>query len=167
MFSNFLDKSKQILKNIISKIEKSGNPIETVVGFLIIIFAFTFFYWSYNISDISKFRGYKIYATFSNTGDLLPGADVKIKGIKVGSIIKTTLVPETYIVDVEMEIDDKYELPKGTIAKITSSGLMGAKYVSLILGNSSEKIYAGERLSGQNVKSIEEIIGSLVFSSTN
>ncbi len=167
MLSNMLDKINTGLKFFAKKIKNSQHPVENVIGVFILLFAAFFVYWSISVSSIKSIRGYTLYSTFANISGLASGSDVRLKGVKIGSIKGTTLNPETYMVEVQMEIDGDYKLPADTTAKIINDGLMGDKYISLNMGVSEKNLKHRDFIKGTSAKSIEEIISSVLFSSGN
>ena len=88
-------------------------------------------------------RGYQLMAKFSNAGGLKSGGDVRISGIKVGSITNETLDPKTFQAIVQMSIDPSIKLSTNSVAQITSSGLLGDNFISIEPGNEDELIPAG------------------------
>ena len=79
-------------------------------------------------------RGYNIVAKFERVDGLGSGADVRLSGIKVGTVVDQKLEPNTYLAVVTMSIDAQVRLPVDTVAQITSEGLLGSNFVSLVPG---------------------------------
>ena len=143
------------------------NPVEAVLGFAVLIFAGVFLFLAAGHVDVRPVDGYKLRASFSKIGGLEMGADIRINGIKVGSVTKIQLVPETYMAELEMTIKNAVLLPEDTVASIVDSGIMGDKYVRLDVGKSTKKIPPNSRLNQTKpYKSLEDNVREFIFLST-
>ena len=141
------------------------NAVETVMGAVVLIVAALFLFFAYTTSQVSAVSGYDVTARFSRVEGLRDGGDVRISGIKVGSIISQTLDPKTFVAIVKMSIDPTIKLPVDTVATITSSGLFGDKYLALEPGNEDETIQPGGEISHtQAPMDLESLIGQYIFS---
>ncbi|MCA0254943.1 MAG: MlaD family protein, partial [Proteobacteria bacterium] len=61
--------------------------IETVVGFVVLFVAATFFLFAYNNSSYSRVaKTYSLVSSFQNIEGIAKGADVKLAGIKIGYV---------------------------------------------------------------------------------
>jgi phospholipid/cholesterol/gamma-HCH transport system substrate-binding protein len=95
---------------------------------------------------------------------LRDGSDVRISGIKVGSIVSQTLDPKTYLAVVRMSIDPAIKLPTDSVATIASSGLLGDKYLSIVPGADDEFIKPnGEITHTTPPISLESLIGQFIY----
>lgn len=164
---NSLNKSlKNFFKpifNFFTTLTKNKNPLETIAGFAILFIAIYFLCWGILIARTNNISGYTLRTSFASIGGLARGADVSVNGVKVGSVTETKLNPTDYSVDVTMSIDSNYKFPVDTVAKITTYGIIGNKYIKLEIGNSSEVVEADGKLKSEPFKSIEEIISDLIF----
>lgn len=144
------------------------NPIETILGFLVLIGTGMFVFLMMTHVDVRPVQGYHIRTNFLKTGGLEVGADVRIAGVKVGSVFNVELNRQDWTADVVLSIDSDVKLPVDTEAVIADSGLMGDKYVRLKPG--SEKIFlrSGERLTKtKDYKSLEDSVSEFIFLSTS
>ena len=57
------------------------------MGIVVIAVAAFFAYFAYNASDLQVVKGYTVTARFLKVGGLTVGSDVRINGIKVGTVI--------------------------------------------------------------------------------
>jgi len=143
------------------------NPIETILGFLVLIFACLFLFFAFSRIDTKRIDGYTIVANFAKVGGLDAGADVRIAGLKVGSVLKTELNQEDYTVDVYLNIDSDVRLPLDTVAAIADAGIMGDKYVRLEPGKAQAVLDAGARMTQtKSYKSLEDSVSEFIFLST-
>ncbi len=143
----------------------SRNAVETVMGAVVLIVAALFLFFAYTTSQVSAVSGYDLTARFNRVEGLRDGGDVRISGIKVGSIISQTLDPKTFVAVVRISVDPTIKLPVDTVATITSAGLFGDKYLSLEPGNEDEIIKPGGEIEHtQSPMSLESLIGQYIFS---
>ena len=143
------------------------NPIETILGFVVLILACLFLFFAFTRIDTKDVAGYTIVANFSKIGGLGSGADVRIAGLKVGSVLKTTLNQEDYTVDVALNINSNVRLPLDTVAAIADSGIMGDKYIRLEPGKAHATLNDGDKiLQTKSYKSLEDSVSEFIFLST-
>ena len=143
------------------------NPIETILGFLVLIFACFFLFFAFSRIDTADISGYTVIANFSKIGGLNAGADVRIAGLKVGSVVKTELNQDDYTVDVYLNIMSNVRLPIDTVAAIADSGIMGDKYVRLEAGKAKALLKADDKISQtKSYKSLEDSVSEFIFLST-
>ena len=143
------------------------NPVETILGFCVLIFAGVFLFFAASKIDTKQIKGYNVTANFMKIGGLEVGSDVRISGIKVGSVLSTVLNQETYTADVILSIDNSIKLPADTIAAIADVGVMGGKYVRLEPGKSHDVLKNNGRIENtKNYKSLEDSISEFIFLST-
>lgn len=142
-----------------------GNVIETVMGAVVLAAAALFLVFAYNTSQLRSVSGYEVSADFERIDGIRQGGDVRISGIKIGSIISERLDPKTFLATVRMSIDPSVKLPDDTVAEIVSAGLLGDKYLSLVPGGSDKTIPAGGKIKyTQSSVSLEHMIGQMIFS---
>lgn len=143
------------------------NVVETIMGAVVLAVAGYFLSFAYSSANIKTVEGYTIKANFFKSGGLETGNDVRIGGIKVGSIIEQKLDLENFSAVIYMSIKPEVKLPSDTVAVISSEGLLGGKYVKLEPGISKEKIEAnGEIKKTKDYKSLEDMVGELIFLAT-
>ncbi|HLY45248.1 MAG TPA: outer membrane lipid asymmetry maintenance protein MlaD [Stellaceae bacterium] len=143
-----------------------GNVIETVMGAVVLVVALLFLVFAYNTSQLREVAGYQLSADFERIDGIRQGGDVRISGIKVGSILSERLDPKTFLADVRMSVDPSIKLPDDTVAEIVSAGLLGDKYLSLVPGGSDKMIPPGGKIKyTQSSVSLENLIGQMIFSS--
>ena len=143
----------------------SGNVIETVMGAVVLVVAALFLFFAYSTSQVRAVAGYPVTAQFQAIDGIRDGTDVRIGGVKVGSVVALQLDPKTFLATVRMSIAPEYKLPDDTVAEIVSSSLLGDKYMSLVPGGSDKDIAPGGRIKfTQAPVSIENLIGQMIFS---
>ncbi len=144
------------------------KPVETIMGIVVLFVAAFFLYFAFKVSDLQVVKGYNVTAHFLKVGGLNVGSDVRINGIKVGSIIGLDLDDENYMADVKMSILPNIKLPKDSVATIVGDGLMGDKFIKIEPGKSKEMLVDGDVLPKvKDFKSLEDMVGEIIFMVTD
>jgi len=143
------------------------NAVETVMGAVVLVVAALFLFFAYTTSQVRAVSGYDVTARFDRVEGLRDGGDVRISGIKVGTIISQTLDEKSYLAVVKMSIDPSVKLPTDTVATIASNGLLGDKYLSLVPGADDDFIKPGGTIAHtQPPISLESMIGQFIYGQT-
>ena len=143
------------------------NAVETVLGAVVLLVAGMFVYFAYNTAQVKAIDGYNIKASFFKIGGLTTGSDVRINGIKVGTVTNARLDPETFDAVLEMSIKPDIKLPTDTIAAIGSEGIVGGKYVRITPGSAKEIISDNGSISEtKDFRSLEDQVGEIIFLAT-
>ncbi|MBV8089259.1 MAG: outer membrane lipid asymmetry maintenance protein MlaD [Alphaproteobacteria bacterium] len=143
----------------------TGNVIETVMGAVVLVVAALFLFFAYTTSQVRAVSGYQVTAQFERVGSLRDGSDVRIAGVKVGSVVAETLDPKTFLATVTLSINPAYKLPEDTVAEITSNGLLGEQYLLLAPGGEEQTIPPGGQIKfTQSPVNLESLIGQMIFS---
>jgi phospholipid/cholesterol/gamma-HCH transport system substrate-binding protein len=112
--------------------------------------------------------GYKLYARFDHVDGLNLGADVRIAGVKVGSVLDMRIDPKTFLADITMSVRDDIHLPKDSAAEVTSESLLGGKFLNLSPGGDATDLPAGGTITiTQSSVSIEQLLGKFIFSAAS
>ena len=142
-----------------------GNVIETVMGAVVLVVAALFLAFAYKTSQLRSVSGYELNAEFERVDGIRQGSDVRISGIKIGSVMTEELDPKSFLATVRMSIDPAIKLPDDTVAEVVSSGLLGDKYLSLVPGGSDKVLPEGGKIKyTQSSVSLEHLIGQMIFS---
>lgn len=141
------------------------NVVETVLGSVVLIVAFSFLIFSYSSANVGDVDGYPVTADFTGTGGLNIGDSVQISGVKIGSVAKIELNPDSYQARVTMEIANNIKLPDDTAALISSESLLGGKYLELQPGASEEFLGKDGHIEyTQAPQNLEQLLGKFIFS---
>src|SRR3712207_1339891 len=116
---------------------------------------------------IGNGEGTRLTARFDRIDGISNGADVRIAGVRVGSVTETRIDPQTFSAELTMRVDGGLKLPDDTSAEVTSEGLLGGRYVSLVPGGSEKMLADGGRITQtQGSVSLESLLGRFIFSVT-
>ena len=73
----------------------SKNLIETVMGAVVLAVAGFFIFFAYSKAEIGTVEGYEIRAKFDRIDGVRAGSDVRMSGIKIGTVTSSVLDPKT------------------------------------------------------------------------
>lgn len=139
--------------------------LETVMGAVVLGVALFFAFFVYDQRTVSTADGYAVNAAFSDVSGVSPGSEVRLGGIKVGTVTSMHLENETYRPMLGMHVRNNVKLPMDTSAAIVSESLLGGKYVKLEPGADDRMLEAGGEIRyTQSSVNLEEMIGKFVFS---
>ena len=112
---------------------------------------------------------FTIKASVSNVNGLVPGNNVRYKGIDVGTV-KSIIVENDSTILVNMIIDEKMRpfIKKNAIASIGTDGLMGNKLINInSQPNSSEPVEPGDIIASIKPVETEEMLRTLNTTNNN
>ncbi|MEI7713869.1 MAG: outer membrane lipid asymmetry maintenance protein MlaD [Rhodospirillales bacterium] len=146
----------------------SRGIAEVMTGAAVLLVAAGFLGFAVGHSGRSTGSGYELKAKFDHIDGLNVGADVRIAGVKVGSVTDQRIDPQTFLAVVTVKIAEGVELPKDTGAEVTSESLLGGKYLSLTPGGDSENLKPNGTIKNtQSSVSLEQLLGKFIFSVTS
>lgn len=142
-----------------------NSTVETLIGAAVILIAAAFFFFAYQTSGKGHASGtYRVSAEFDNAEGVSVGTDVRIAGVKVGSVVDFTLNTENFQANAVMELDPKVKLTDDATAKVTSEGLLGSKFIALEQGGSETLLADGGVISNtQGAVDIWSLISQAMF----
>ncbi len=142
------------------------NLVETLMGAVVLVVAGMFLMFAYTTADIRPVRGYSLTAKFERIDGVRLGTDVKLSGIKVGSIVGQALDPETYQAVLTLTVESGIKLPVDTVAQISSEGLLGGNFVQLVPGAEDKMISPGGQIKyTQAPVNLVQMLGKFMFNS--
>ncbi|WND02293.1 outer membrane lipid asymmetry maintenance protein MlaD [Temperatibacter marinus] len=146
----------------------SGNLVESIIGALVLLVAGWFILFAYERTDMQTGDGYVLSAQFSRIDGLSIGSDVRLSGIKVGSVVSQELDPVTFQALVTFSIDSKIQLPLDTAAAISSEGILGGSYLSLKPGIEEDVLETGDVITEtQDSVDLLGLIGKFINSDSS
>ena len=105
---------------------------EVKVGILAVIaVAFSFYGYKFIQGKNLLSGSNTYYAFYEDINGLTIGSSLKIAGVNIGSVSEIVLDQQTRKVKVTLEIDDGFNIPKGSLAYIASDGLLGGTKIDL------------------------------------
>ena len=145
-----------------------SNYFETILGSIILLFALygLMIFFQANKS-FDNDESIKITARFLKSGGVFVGNDVKLRGIKIGTVSNISL-DENYLAKVDMLADKKILIPKSSEASIQSEGILGNKYISIVPSDDKETFLSNEEefINIKDFDSIEDQVSKIIFLAT-
>ena len=141
------------------------NIIETVMGGVVLLVAAGFVYLAFQSGSVGNGSGYMVTAEFDNASGLTTGSEVRMSGVKVGTVVDQHLDPDTFFAVVTISIVDTIKLPRDTSARILADGLLGSNYVALEPGGEDETIAPDGKINfTQGSINVVDLLGRFIFS---
>jgi phospholipid/cholesterol/gamma-HCH transport system substrate-binding protein len=119
------------------------NYAETLIGAAVVAIALVFAALAYYRTGAAGLSGYEVNARLAKVDGLAVGTDVRLAGIKVGSVSSLTLDPKTYLVTVHMDVRNDIKLPTDSSILVTQAGFLGGQYLSITPGGDDKMMAAG------------------------
>ena len=142
------------------------SVIETIMGAVVLVIAALFLLFAYSSSNLRGVGGYDLVARFNKVDGLANGAEVRLSGIKIGSVVRQDLDPKTYLAVVHLAIADNVKLPADSTAKIQSDSLLSGSHVNLEPGGDDKMLATGDEIKyTQDPVNLGDLIGRFIFSS--
>ena len=137
----------------------ASNAAETVIGAAVLAVAAGFLAYAANTADVSVGGGgYEISTEFRKIEGISIGGDVRIAGVKVGTISGVDLNTERYRPVVAMMLREGVKVPEDSLVEIASEGLLGANYLNIQPGASDFMIEPGGELESEPYVSLTDLI---------
>src|SRR5436305_9121214 len=146
-------------------IAMNDRSVEAAIGALVIVVAAAFFAFAYATSGKGGVRnGYTVAAEFDNVAGVSTGTDVRLAGIKIGTVIGQTLDSQNYQARITMAIDPSVKLSDDSTARVTSEGLLGSTFIALEPGGSETMLADGGQITNtQGAVDIWTLISQAMF----
>lgn len=123
------------------------NRAEVLAGAVVLAVAVGFLAYAANSSGLGPSAStYPLVASFRSAEGITVGSDVRLAGVKVGTITGLTLNPTTYMADAHVALDKSVLLPTDSAILISSEGLLGGNFVELVPGGSPDNLAPGDEI---------------------
>lgn len=145
----------------------ANNSVETLIGAVVLSIAGGFLYYAAQSADFNSGTSYDLNAKFFKIEGVSTGSDVRVSGVKVGSIKEVELDPATYQANIVFSLRSDIKLPSDSSAKISSEGLLGGSFLAIEPGGSEYYLEAGEAIEyTQGSVSLVDLIGKAIHGAT-
>ncbi len=135
----------------VGEVAAGGAVLAVAVGFLVYASQFGGFGGSAEAASYS--------ASFRSAEGVRVGTDVRLAGVKVGSVVGLELDPVTFRADASLTVDEAIELPEDTAVIISSEGLLGGSFVELLPGGSAFNLEPGSEIEDtQSAVSVVQLL---------
>ena len=125
----------------------ANQTTEVLVGGVVLAAAVGFFVYAAQVTGAGPTGASANYnASFRSVEGISVGTDVRLGGVKVGTVTKLQLNPQTFMADTDFTVSDKILLPEDTAVLISSEGLLGGSFVELLPGGSPFNLDPGSEI---------------------
>ena len=122
--------------------------VETLIGAAVLVIAGAFFFYAYNRTDTGAVTGgYALIAKFDRIDGINVGSDVRMSGIKIGTVTNEELDQKTYRALIRMSIRSDIKIPDDSSIRVATVGLLGGSYLSVSAGGNDTSFASGGEFS--------------------
>jgi phospholipid/cholesterol/gamma-HCH transport system substrate-binding protein len=121
---------------------------EVAVGAVVLAVAVGFFLYASGASDRGPGGGtYQLNASFRSAEGIAVGTEVRLAGVRVGTVTDMTLDPATFRAETAFTLREDLVLPDDSAIAIASEGLLGGNFVEIIPGGSPFNYAPGDTVT--------------------
>lgn len=125
----------------------SETKTEVVIGAVVLAAAIGFFVYAGQTAGLSSGTNtYDLRASFRSVEGISVGSDVRLAGVKVGTVTSLDLNPQTFFADASISLRDGIVLPDDSAILVSSEGLLGGSFIELIPGGSLDNLAPGDEI---------------------
>ena len=124
------------------------STTEVLVGGAVLAAAAVFVIYAGQLTGLSggapaaqEFR-----ASFRSIEGVSMGTDVRMAGVKVGTVTALDLNPETFRAEARFTVQDRIALPDDSAVIVSSEGLLGNSFVEILPGGSPFNLEPGSEI---------------------
>lgn len=146
------------------------NVAETLIGAAVLAAAGGFLVYAVQTTGMGRGASgtYELTAAFRKVEGLSIGADVRVAGVKVGTLRDLELDMTTYRAVARFVIDERVKLPEDSDAAIQTEGLLGGAYVAITPGSSDLMLAPGEAIQyTQGSVNLMDLVGRAISGGGN
>lgn len=121
---------------------------EIVTGGAVLALAAAFFIYAAQTTGMvdGPRDGYELSASFRSAEGVRVGTDVRLAGVKIGTVTDLRLNPQTFRADMRIALSGSVELPEDSAIAVASEGLLGGTYIDIIPGGSPFNLAPGAEI---------------------
>lgn len=125
----------------------SENKAEVTLGAIVLVIAIGFVVYLSQSTGLSLGGdSYSLRAGFRSAEGISVGTDVRLAGVKVGTVADLQLNAQTYRAEAILAISNGIEIPEDSAMTIASEGLLGGHFVEVIPGASFDILADGDEV---------------------
>lgn len=115
----------------------SHNMSEVLVGGAVLAAALGFAIYAGQATGYTRSGGaYELNASFRSLEGVSIGTDVRLAGVKIGTVTGMALNPETYRAETRFSVQEGIQIPDDSAIVVASEGLLGGNFVEIVPGGS-------------------------------
>ena len=147
----------------------SENRLEIAVGGVVLALAVGFAVFLAQSTGLSgSSSSYSISASFRSAEGISVGTDIRLAGVKIGTISDLKLNSETYRAESILSVKNDVRIPDDSALAVSSEGLLGGSFIEVIPGASLDYLEAGDEIiDTQGSVSLIQLLLKFVSSGQN
>lgn len=123
------------------------HTTEVLVGGAVLAAAIAFGVYTVQTAGLSLGQeGYPLTASFRSLEGITVGSDVRLAGVKVGTVTDIALNADTFRADTVVSIRDGIEIPDDSAIVVSSEGLLGGNFIEISPGGSPFAFAPGDEI---------------------
>lgn len=134
-----------------SSAARSHNIFDSILAALMIAMALWFAAFMYQRTGTGSLSSYEFSVRLPTAAGLTSGSDVRVAGMKVGTISELDLEPRNYQALVRLRVRSDLNLPEDSSVSVVTPA-MGSSYLSIVPGRGAMSIQPGQTLSMPEVR---------------
>ncbi|QBF32576.1 outer membrane lipid asymmetry maintenance protein MlaD [Thalassococcus sp. S3] len=124
------------------------SKTEVLVGGVVLAGAIAFAVYAGQAAGITQGgAGYDLTASFRSLEGVSVGTDVRLAGVKIGTVTEVNLNPETFRADTLFTVANGIDIPDDSAVVVSSEGLLGGNFVEIVPGGSPFAFAAGDEIT--------------------
>jgi phospholipid/cholesterol/gamma-HCH transport system substrate-binding protein len=145
----------------------SYRPWEVALGGAVLLAAAGFVAFAVNTTGtvLTQAGSYPLQASFRSAEGVQPGTEVRLAGVRIGSVTDLQLDPVTFRARMVVSIDEGLELPTDSTIQVASEGLLGGTFIEVLPGGEEAVLAPGD--SFQDTQSAVSLITLLLRAFTS
>ena len=125
----------------------SESKIEVATGAAVLAAAIGFLVYVGQSTGLTRGAGdYELRASFRSVEGISVGTDVRMAGVKIGSVAELTLNRQTFFADAIVRLESGIDLPTDSAILVSSEGLLGGSFIEILPGGSLENLAPGDEI---------------------
>ena len=102
---------------------------------------------------------YSLSASFRSAEGVSAGTDVRLAGVKIGTVTEVSLDPTTFRAVTEISLAESVQIPDDSAVIVASEGLLGGSFIEIIPGGSPFNLEeGGEIIDTQSSVSLIDLL---------
>lgn len=125
----------------------SHNITEVLVGGVVLAAAVGFAIFAGQAAGLSSGTAdYQLNASFRSVEGVGVGTDVRLAGVKIGTVTTVALNPQTFRADTGFSVQQSVSIPDDSAVVVSSEGLLGGNFVEIMPGGSPFNFEPGDEI---------------------
>jgi phospholipid/cholesterol/gamma-HCH transport system substrate-binding protein len=142
------------------------DHVETLIGGVVLVLVILGIVIGFASSGVSTVEGYSIKAEFDDVSGVSVGTEVRLAGVKVGTVTDKALADDGRLAILTLSIDLAAVVPADSTVRILPEGLLGGSYIAIAPGGAAENLADGAAIAfdrTQGAINVIDLLGRLVI----